>query len=416
VNARRPVPTLWTHRRRPRAPRGALVVLALGLLALGASTAAQPAAGPIRIALLMPGSGPFQVNGQRVTTGVRLFFQSKDWQVAGRKLELVTEDTHGDPQVALTKTRKVVESDNVHAIIGYITTPATYAVRDYLTGRKVPTLAVSAANGLVHPGSPQRSPYMFRSYISYYGIGKALAGWVHARGGHRKVILVASNFGGALEPAFAFRTTYTRLGGQVVAEVKPPVGTVDWGPWLSQVERAAGGAEAVIAMVYGADAVRMVQAWSDTGLKGRLPLYGGEAFVSEMLLPAMGAAAEGIRQLDSYCPAADTAENREFVRLVKATGQYPAENTFYGWTAAQTLWEALHAIGGQAQDAEALVAALARVRYVGPMGPFHYDEQHSPVLDAYVQEVRKVDGELHNACLERVPAVSHPGDIPFPPR
>jgi branched-chain amino acid transport system substrate-binding protein len=403
---------------RHRFGRASALATALVVLAIlgGERPAPAQSPSPIKIGLLMPGTGPFTVNAQRITTGVRLYFQSKDWQVAGRKIELVAEDDQGDPQVSLTKTQKLVERDRIHTLIGYLTTPSTYAARDYVTRQKLPTLAVSASNGLVHPGSPQRSPYMFRSYISYYGIGKSLAEWMYRQGNHRKVVLVASNFGGALEPAFAYKTTFEKLGGRIVAEIKPPVASVDWAPWVAQIGRAVAEADAVVTIAYGADAIRMVQTWTEAGLKGKVPLYGGEAFVREMLLPAMGAAAEGVRQLDSYCPALDTPENQAFVRLVRGAGQYPAENTFYGWTAAQTLWEAMNSIAGKVEDPEALVQALQRVRYVGPMGPFHYDDNHNPVLDAYVQEVRRIGAELHNTCVDKVAQLGHPGDIPFPPR
>ena len=394
-----------------------IVVVVVTTLAGGRAVSAQMATtAPIKIGLIMPGTGPFTVNAERVTTGVRLFLQSKDWRVAGRKIELLAEDDQGDPQISLTKAQKLVERDHVQALIGFLTTPSTYAARDYVTTHRMPTLVVSASNGLVHPGSPQRSPYMFRSYISYYGIGKALAEWMYRTGGHRKVVLVSSNFGGALEPAFAFKTTFVKLGGRVVSEIKPPVATIDWGPWVAQIARVVGDADAVVTIAYGADAIRMVQAWADSGLKANVPLYGSEGFASEMLLPAMGAAAEGLRHLGSYCPASDTPENQHFFRLATAAGQYPSENNFYGWTAAQTLWEAMSSIGGKVEDAEALVQALQRVRYVGPMGPFHYDDNHNPVLDAYVQEVRKIGLDLHNACLDKVPQLGHPGDIPFPPR
>lgn len=394
----------------------ALAGLMILLSCLPAPAQAPTPAAPIKIGLLMPGSGPFTVNGQRVTTAVRLFFESKGWQVAGRKIELVREDTEGKPDVGLTKTQKLVERDRVHALIAFITTPGTYAARDYITAQKIPAVVVSGATALVHPGSPMRSPYIFRSYMSLYGTGKALAEWMHGKGGYRKVVLVASNFGGALEPAFAFKTAFGKLGGQVVTEIKPPVGTVDWGPWISQIGAAAANADAVVTVAYGADAIRMVQGWKEAGLKGRVPLYGGEAFVSEMLLPSMGEAAEGVRMIASYCPTLDTAENREFVRLVKGAGQYPAENNHYGWTAARAMWEALNLIGGRAEDREALVQALRQVRYVGPTGAFRYDENNNPIINEFILEVRRVEGEFHGVCLDRVPEVGHPADIPFPPR
>jgi len=160
----------------------------------------------------------------------------------------------------------------------------------------------------------------------------------------------------------------------------------------------------------------MVKSWQEFGLKGKVPLYGGEAFLSEMLLPAMGDSADGLRQFGSYCPTLRTPENLLLVQLVKTTGDYPAEYNFYGWAAAQTMWEAIRSTGGRVEDREALVKALAETRYVGAMGPFRYDENRNPIVDVYMQEVRRVDGELHNVCLEKVAEVGHPGDIPFPPR
>lgn len=371
-------------------------------------------AGPIKLGVLMPYTGPLSVNGIRATDGIRLFFQTKNNEVAGRKIELVREDTEAKPDVGITKTQKVVGQDKVHGLLAYISTPVTYAARDYITAQKIPAIVVSGANALVHPGSPQRSPYMFRIFNSLYGNGKGLAEQVY-KNGHRRVVLAALNFGGALEPAFAFKHTFQKLGGQVVAEPKPPLGTADWGPWVTQIG-AVPNADSVVAYVYSADAIRMVKAWQEFGFKGRIPLYGGEAFTSEMLLPGMGDAAEGLRQFGSYCPALDTPENRELVRAVKSIGQYPAEYNFYGWAAAQTMWEALRAIGGKAEDREALRKTIAEIRYTGASGPFRYDPNHNPILDVYMQEVRRVDGELHNVCLAKVPEVGHPGDIPFPPQ
>jgi branched-chain amino acid transport system substrate-binding protein len=386
----------------------------VGLTAL-LPAGAQPAA-PIKIGVILPATGPLAVNGMRASDGVRLFFQSRDWQVAGRKIELIREDDETKPDVGLTKTKKVVERDRAQALIAFISTPVTYAARDYITAQKVPSIIMAGANALIHPGSPTASPYMFRIFNSLYGNGKGLAEWVHGKAGLRRVVLVALNFGGAIEPAFAFKYTFQRLGGQIVSEIQPPLGTADWGPWISQIAAAAASADGVIAYVYAADAIRMVKAWVEFGLKGKVPLYGGEAFTSEMLLGAMGDAAEGLRQFGSYCPTLTTAENQQLARAVKGIGQYPAEYNFYGWAAAQTMWEALRVIGGRAEDHEALARALQEIRYVGASGPFRYDAQRNPILDVYMQEVRRVDGELHNVCLDKMAEVGHPADVPFPPK
>ena len=50
------------------------VLAVLAVLVGGGSVPAQPMSA-IKIGLLMPGTGPFTVNAQRITTGVRLFFR-----------------------------------------------------------------------------------------------------------------------------------------------------------------------------------------------------------------------------------------------------------------------------------------------------------------------------------------------------
>jgi branched-chain amino acid transport system substrate-binding protein len=403
------------RRRRGRLAAALTSVGFLVALAALMPAGAQPAT-PIKIGVVLPATGPLAVNGMRAADGIRLFFQSKDWQVAGRKIEIIREDDETKPDVGLTKTKKVVERDRAHALIAFISTPVTYAARDYITAQKIPSIIMSGANALIHPGSPTASPYMFRIFNSLYGNGKGLAEWVHGKAGLKRVVVVALNFGGAIEPAFAFKYTFQRLGGQIVAEIQPPLGTADWGPWISQIAAATASADGVIAYVYAADAIRMVKAWVEFGLKGKVPLYGGEAFTSEMLLAAMGDTAEGLRQFGSYCPTLTTPENQQLARAVKGIGQYPAEYNFYGWAAAQTMWEALRVIGGRAEDHEALARALQEIRYVGASGPFRYDAHRNPILDVYMQEVRRVDGELHNVCLDKVAEVGHPSDVPFPPK
>jgi len=244
---------------------------------------------------------------------------------------------------------------------------------------------------------------MFRSYISLYGYGKALAEWIHGKARHNRVILVASNFGGALEPAFAFTTTFQKLGGQIVIQIRPPLATVDWSPWLSQVAAAMPNADAVIAMAYGADALRMVQNWSELGLKGKIPLYGGEAFLSEMLLPAMGQAAEGIRQIDSYCPTLDTPENQRFKDLFRK--QYSKEPTSYhemGYVAAKTVSEAIRKVDGKVEDVPRLLDALRKTRFESPQGLFRFDDKQNAIIDLHIRRVEKIGGKLVNVYLDKI--------------
>ena len=97
-------------------PRYALVALALVLVA--GTLAARQQAGPIRLGFIVPLSGPSAQNGRDILDGLLLYLEEIGYRAAGREIELIVEDTEGIPAVALTKTRKLVEADEVHLMGG----------------------------------------------------------------------------------------------------------------------------------------------------------------------------------------------------------------------------------------------------------------------------------------------------------
>src|SRR5262250_3598002 len=93
-------------------------VLVASLVALFVGEA--PAQGPIKIGFISPLSGAIAAAGKDMYSGCELYWQETGWQMSGRKVEVVLEDNEGLPATALTKARKLVESDKVHLLAGII--------------------------------------------------------------------------------------------------------------------------------------------------------------------------------------------------------------------------------------------------------------------------------------------------------
>ncbi len=122
-----------------------LVALAL-LLAAPADVLAQ---GPIKIGLLVPLTGAFAQIGKDMVTGNDIYLDEIGRQAAGRKIEVIIEDTEGNPATALTKARKLVEQDKVHRLTGGLLASTGYALHPYVDGQKVPmTYPVMASDDL----------------------------------------------------------------------------------------------------------------------------------------------------------------------------------------------------------------------------------------------------------------------------
>ncbi|HEU4370202.1 MAG TPA: ABC transporter substrate-binding protein, partial [Methylomirabilota bacterium] len=103
-------------RFRVRALAALLLAAFVGALAAPAGTDAQ--GGPIKIGFLAPLTGPFAQIGKDMVNGTELYLDESGRQVGGRKLELIVEDTEGNPATALNKSRKLVEQDKVHVLTG----------------------------------------------------------------------------------------------------------------------------------------------------------------------------------------------------------------------------------------------------------------------------------------------------------
>ena len=89
------------------------------------------AAEPLKIGVLMETSGVFAVLGQRQLKGMQFAVEEAGGEVAGRKIELLHEDTEGKPDVGLSKTRKLILSDHVDAMAGIINSAVALAVSEH---------------------------------------------------------------------------------------------------------------------------------------------------------------------------------------------------------------------------------------------------------------------------------------------
>ena len=68
---------------------------------------------PLKIGFLTVLTGPLAAGGQQQEEGAGLFFSERNGTIAGRKVELITQDTGGNPALAKTKTQELVERYNV---------------------------------------------------------------------------------------------------------------------------------------------------------------------------------------------------------------------------------------------------------------------------------------------------------------
>src|ERR671938_389864 len=73
--------------------------------------------GPIKIGVLAPTTGTTAASGTDMLNGWNLYWKVKGTKVAGRDVQTMHEDTGGDPNVALTKARQLVEQNGASMLV-----------------------------------------------------------------------------------------------------------------------------------------------------------------------------------------------------------------------------------------------------------------------------------------------------------
>jgi len=89
--------------------------------------------------------------------------------VKGRKIKLISLDDGYQPPKTVEQTRKLVEDDQVVAIVGSMGTPTNTAIVKYMNVKKVPHILL--ASGASKWGHPKENPWTMGWYPTYFTEG-----------------------------------------------------------------------------------------------------------------------------------------------------------------------------------------------------------------------------------------------------
>ncbi len=381
----------------------AIVVGVLTLVAAVGVNIASAQKGPIKIGVLAPMTGGAAAVGKDMVNGLAMYLDEIGQQMAGRKVEVIVEDTQGKPDVALTKLRKLVESDNVQVLVGETFAHIGYALAPRVDEYKIPMLyPVIVADDLT-----QRKPakWVVRTGWTSSQPSHPFGEWVYTTLGYKRIVSIAIDYAFGWEVVGGFQQSFEEAGGQIIQKLWPPLGTTDFAPYLAQIRRDA---DAVFALMVAASSLRFPKQYQDAGLKTRLPLIGGGTTFDEFVLPALGDEAIGGISPLIYSAALDTPVNVHFVKTYRAKfGKVPSYFSETCYTTGRWINEAAQAVGGNVEDRESFLAALRKVEIPdAPRGPIKLDSYGNPIQNIYVRKVEKKDGELWNTVIQTFPAVS----------
>jgi branched-chain amino acid transport system substrate-binding protein len=402
---------------------GALVVLSLAACqpsapATAPTTAPAPTAvaapaapatssgKPLKIGVLLSTTGPFVFEGTGGIEALKMYLEQEKNQLGGRPVQVVYEDTEGRPDQALTKAKKLVEQDQVDLLIGPVGSNEGLAIRDYVDAQKIPTFfGYAIAKDLTQD---KASPYVFRTGGSLQL--SAGGGWMAAKKlGFKRAIVVSADYAAGHDAADMFKKYFESSGGKVVDEIFPPLGATDVAPYITRVQSELDSADVVVLpQIVGETAIQFVKNYDQFGLKAQKPLFvSGVSVDDASTLQPAGDAAIGVQSYAEWAALLDLPANKAFVGDFKTRyNKDPGQHHFYGYIMSKVIGEGLKAVNGNTENKAALIAALEKVQFDGPGGPFKFDDKHQVIITEYLRVVEKQGSLLVNTVKDKVENVS----------
>ncbi len=363
-------------------PSGLIAALLAGIFwCFAASEAAPPDA--IRVALIVPGSGPGAMAGLDAIDGFQLGVRQSGGRFGNIDVRLTILDDRRNPQIAAQLARQLARmerSQRPRFILGGTTPELTAAIAGPLVEARSFVFSLSGLpDALSGAGC---SPYVFGLGIATAALPEALGNLLSAEGASRVWISEPKNeFGAKATEAFKRRFKGTIAGTSAAKQ-----GNMSYGAEIQRI--AAAKPDAVVTFHTGGMGVSFVRQYG--AVAGRPPLFGLQQSFEPVALPAMGESAAAARSVGIWAELIDTPQNKRFVSEFEAeNGRIPSAQAMIGYEAALLLDAAIRAVHGEVDNHDALRAALRKADFQPIRGPLRFASNQTIVQSIYLRQIGK---------------------------
>jgi branched-chain amino acid transport system substrate-binding protein len=401
------IPRRWKGRRPARI---LLVVLALTVAASACApdedTGGGEAGGTVKLGFISPVTGFVAALGTDMRRGWEMYWQQNGGKAGDVAVQTVFEDDTGDPEVALTKARRLVEQEQVQLVAGPILANTAYAVAGYVAGKGLPTVQMTGADDLTQRKfNPLVLRVGYTSSQSNFPAGQ----WAYDQG-HRTAVTICPDYAFGWESCGGFVSAFVKAGGKIEKQVWHPLGTQDFSTYVAQA-RQANPDVVFIGSAGGPDAILFYKSWTGFGLKDRIPLVGNCCFADQVFLREVGEEALGLQSFTYWSEGRDSPAVQNFVKAYEQQHkEIPSLYAAGAYMMAQVVAEALKKTGGRIEGADFINAARQVSLSDSLYGALTFDDTNNVVGPVYRTRVaRRDDGTLWSVVEQTFPEVSQFG-------
>jgi branched-chain amino acid transport system substrate-binding protein len=283
--------------------------------ALGASMLVPPPwreafgqAKPYKMGTLQPLSGTAAAGGKTALVGTQMAVDriNKTGGINGRPIELIIADYESKPDVGRRKAEKLVVEDKIDVAEGGYLSNVCIACMPVFDEHKLVYMVGVCLDTTITTTNCNR--YTFRPFD--YAPAQAVAFtpyMVNKIGKKWHIVYLDYAWGQSTKDAYAEQIK--KNGGEVVNTTGIPLGTADMTAFISKI---SGNFDAVLGILFGANAVTFTNQAYDLGLIKKYRFAGDGAVAESTHLPALGQKIEGFVGVNRYIPVMDPPLNTSY--------------------------------------------------------------------------------------------------------
>ncbi|WP_352402161.1 ABC transporter substrate-binding protein [Synergistes jonesii] len=365
-------------------------VLAL-LVALTCVPAVDAAiqAGPIKIGVVMPTTGPIAYDGRLTLNGIEMAVEeiNKAGGIKGNKVELFIEDSANVPATAVAAMEKLVGMQKVTGVIGDFGSSCTLAMMDVAQRSQTPLITpISLAPKITE----MNNKWMFRGCDNSAMIAKAFTKWAVNDKKAKKWAYIAINTDYGRGSVEAFNVELEKLGGKAVFTEYFNQGETDYYPIVTKLR--ASGADALCMFGETVDLSRVVAQFYEMGLGGKMLLMDPTSGTfNEKFIELAKKNSNGIVGASRFVASIPTPAAKKFTSDYKTRYKIdPEKYAQAGYDCMKMI--ALAVRNADSTDRAKVRDALAAIKYEGPQGKAHFDAKNQLQISEYIVMVE--DGKI----------------------
>ncbi|MGA1865220.1 MAG: ABC transporter substrate-binding protein [bacterium] len=327
-----------------------LFIVFLVIVCFGISRVSHAAREPYKIGAIFSITGPASWLGEPERNTAKMIADKVNAEggINGHPIELIIYDTEGDETKSVLNAKKLIEKDNVLAIIGPSRSGSSLAIIPTIEEAMVPNISCAASAQIVQP--IQERKWVFKTPQSDILCAEAMFDYMLKKGITKiAIITVSDGFGDSGKQALLDAAVKKEI--QIVA--KEGYGNKDTDMTAQLTKIKGTDAQAIVNWSIGPTQVIVTKNVHQLGIK--IPLFQSHGFGSTKNIEQAGEAAEGVLAPIGRLLVADLLPDYHYQKALLMNYKKEYESKFGGEVST---------FGGHAYDA--MYMLINALKEVGP--------------------------------------------------